>query len=199
MKLSNFRLIAFAALILGAVFSNPYDARAQGSYSPYANSSEGSSYCQMWRTGWSYRTSYSAYNTTLGTQKDTTSGATALTVSTATYGKYNSVLLSNTDTFTLFPVNGLGSMKFTAAAYKSTGTDTLTAVLQESSDGLIWTNVTQVTASQTLRPTSGSVPVTCEWLLPIKYDLFYQIIFTGQAGNATRVQAWFRKIGAWKQ
>lgn len=171
--------------------------KAQSSV-PYA--SGGNAYSQMWNISSLYQTAYQTYNLVLGTQKDTTSGSTPLIVYTASLASScvscPTVTVSGRslrDSFIVAPVNGNGTMLFKAAAYASTATDTLTATLQESSDGIIWSTVTQVTGAKTLYPTSGTVPDVVEWVLPIKYDIYYRITFVGKATKASRVAAWYRK------
>ncbi len=168
----------------------------QGSTASYNNTAIGESYSQMVNVGHLYQTAYATYNETIGTLKDTTSGTTALYLSIGNFGSPKSVITGGYDSVFLKPLSGVGTIVFKIAAYASTTTDTLTCTLQESSDGIIWTDVTQNSiGALSLWPTSGTTPVTGEWIVNIKYDNWYRIKFVGKAAKASRVFASYHKLG----
>lgn len=197
--------------LLGLIGLSHMISFAQGSVTPYSVTQTGEAYSQMWKLGSTYLTAYATYSVgQLGTQKDTTSGNTPLYLSVAAFNKYTCITCPTVtvnatagvgrqvlnDTFTLASLSGTGTIEFTAAAWASTGTDTIAVTLEESPNGVDgWSTVTSVTGTATLYPTSGSTATMCNFYLPVKYSNYYRIKFVGKAGSTSRVQAWYHKYG----
>jgi len=161
MKKLLFILLAFAGT-----------AQAQ---SPASNGVD--NWSQMWNTSSTYYGTVTTSN--LGTQKDTTSGTTALYLTTSTW---------NGSTFAAMPVNGDGYGELFVRVKKVTGTDTITLTPVVSDDGVTYSALTGQTPI-VLTPTSLTVAVGCSFQFANKPARYLGIKAVGNTGTTIMVQA----------
>lgn len=184
--LSICRHAFFAVLLFLSCIASP-PVNAQTKTLPYANKWE--AYSQMWNLSSVYFNTATSSN--LGTQLDTAVNTTPLVLTIGQYNAYTPTVGVNVDTFTLGWLSGYGAgtMVVSFTGLKCTGTPTVVASIQQSPDGIIWSNMASV-SSQTFSPTSLTVPVTGYFSFT-KTVKFYRVNFTGSGSSTTSWQAFF--------
>lgn len=168
---------------------------------------------QLGNTSNVYHNTITTANQGTGLLLDTTSNATALYLQTVGYAfltgqgsgvKFNGVAIPTVNSDTLYPIplNGQGTLSFFAKVYKVTGTDTIVVTpVQSMDDKQSWVAVPGVT-SQTLTPTSLTVPLEADFTINSSgFDItkaarHYGIKFVG---NGSSTMAVFGYIRGWQK